>query len=438
MTVHRSSPRSNRVVTLLLTLLAALALVASACGSGDTATIEAGAESATSDVAESAAEPDLDDPATEDLALVDDDAASDSDAAAADDAATADDDDGDGGDAAAADADESTEEAASVEAPAAADDGSLVLARAAAQASQDQTSYRIEQGMGLQMSLLDGFIEMDISPDTAIAMGEVSGDSSHMVMDLGAFMSEMLSSASPLGAGPTDAELAEMLEIFDGAQIETWQVGQTLYMDMSAFLGAIEDVEPVEDETLGALADGPVRIELDQLGLTGTQAANGLGQGMSVVDPAALLDALIAVEAVAETGTAVVRGVDTTVYTGSTTMSAYAEATGVNVGDQLGPLADMGLGDGLVRRIEVILDMAPMMMAMFSDPALLGETIGEAPSEAELAQLQALLGDDLLFVSETWQEFYDYGETFTFEPPADAVDITDDYPALVESGVLDA
>ena len=181
---------------------------------------------------------------------------------------------------------------------------------------------------------------------------------------------------------------------------------------------------------------------------------------MSVVDPAALLDALIAVEAVAETGTAVVRGVDTTVYTGSTTMSAYAEATGVNVGDQLGPLADMGLGDpaaltalydsiavnlsamvdgdGLVRRIEVILDMAPMMMAMFSDPALLGETIGEAPSEAELAQLQALLGDDLLFVSETWQEFYDYGETFTFEPPADAVDITDDYPALVESGVLDA
>lgn len=472
MNVNHLSHRRSPGLTILVVLMAALALLASACGSsGEATSTEAAADStATTTSAEddaslvedaTAADAAVDaEPAETDDAATDDDAAIDD--APADDAAT----ESAATESAATETASTATEAADDESAGAAeaetapptDEGALLLARSAVAASQGQTGYRIDQGMGLRVSLLDGFIDMDISPEGAIATGEVAGDSSHMTMDLGAFMTETLS-ATPLG-GPTEAELAEMEAVFGDAQIETWQVGSTMYMDMTRFAKAIETMDGAPDPDFAVLAAGPVRIDLDELNLTGAEAASGLGQGMAIVDPAALLDSLLSLDAIAETGTTIVRDVETTMYTGTTSMSAYASATGVDVIDQLGALGELGFSepdgiaalfdsisvdvtamvdaDDLVRRIEIVLDMAPMLMAMFQDPELLGETVGAAPSGAELAQLQELLGDDMVFITETWQEFYDYGETFVIEPPADATDITDQYDILSAQGLLDA
>lgn len=303
-------------------------------------------------------------------------------------------------------------------------------------------SYSFEQGMSIQMNMLG--MNLDISPEAAFAVGEVSGGDSRVRVDLGLFMTELF---EEMGLDMSNPMFAGAFGDFEVMQMEVWIVDSTMVIDMSSLASSLAGLDPAAASELSVFADGPVSVDLAAIGGLGTIDATALvqqfGQGAQVTDPAALIGALRAVEAVTETGSSTVGDTEVTVYEASLSMADYYDALGLDVTDQLGSLEDFGVGagtnqaemiesmlpglqeltvdltimldaDGLVRRIESHMDMGAMMGSMLS------ETEGAS----------AVGSTDILV--DTWQDFTDYGTDITITAP-EAVDRTSEL-----SGLLDA
>lgn len=451
---------------LTLIVVAALALLSGACGSAAApAAEEAVAQSATdasSDTSEPSdtTEPSTTDTSSDDSVLPDPTSPPEPTSPPADESDTSDD----------AVAVEDSQESAGDQGAGTVGAGALAVARNAFAATSAESSYRFDQGLAVHMSMFQGLFEVDIAPEGAIATGEVSGDASHFVIDMGAIFAEAADMGLP-GVDADEGELAEIETLLGGATMETWQIGSTMYLDMSEFLGLAGEAAPgadinpgeIDPEVLEAFEQGVVSVDLEQLQLGAAEASSAFLGGSSIVQPEALVDALLAVETIEEHGSQTVRGIDTTVYSGTTTMLAYAETTGVDATSQLGALGDLGFGadalsslfeeilidismmiddDDLLRRIEIEIDMGEMMTAMFSNPELLGEAFGETPDADDMAELQAFLGDGMELTTANWQEFYDYAADgaapIVIEAPEGAVDATDEFFELVEGSQLGA
>ncbi len=326
-----------------------------------------------------------------------------------------------------------------VVAPAAPVQTAQVLAYAI-QASEE-LSYSFEQGMSMRMNMLG--MDLDISPDRAFVTGEVSGDDSRVLVDLGAFMTATFDS---MDIDLSDPLFAGMLGDLESMSIEVWIVDSTMVIDMSGLAGSIAGLDPTAAGELSVFADGPVSIDLGAIGGTdATALVQQFGQGAQVTDPAALLDALRSVDAVSEAGSSTVDGTAVTVYEASASMTEYYAALGMDITDQLGAMEQFGVpsssaeaamigsmlpaiagltvemkimidADGLVRRIESSMDMGAMMSAMFSDV--------DGADDLGLGEVDIMV--------DTWQNFGDYGTAITIAPPA-AVDKTSDLAGLLDS-----
>lgn len=326
-------------------------------------------------------------------------------------------------------------------APASPEQTAAVLAYAI-QASEE-LSYSFEQGMSMQMNMMG--LELDIAPTDAFVTGEVSGDDSRVLVDLGAFIMSMFDS---MGMDVSDPLFADLLGSLGSMTMEVWIVGDTMVIDMSSLAASIGDLDPLAAAELSAFADGPVAVDLAALGALGGPDATALvqqyGQGAQVTDPAALLDALRAVDAVSETGSSEVNGAAVTVYSSRLSMMEYYAALDMDITDQLGAMEDFGVDPnsvegemiqsmlpaienltvdmtimlddaGLVRRIETRIDMGEMMTAMFSGDAEMSGMVG-----------------DIEVVVDTWQNFDNYGTDIVIAAP-EATDRTSELAGLIES-----
>ena len=307
--------------------------------------------------------------------------------------------------------------------------------------ASEELSYSFEQGMSMRMNMLG--MDLDISPDRAFVTGEVSGDDSRVLVDLGAFMTATFDS---MDIDLSDPLFAGMLGDLESMSIEVWIVDSTMVIDMSGLAGSIAGLDPTAAGELSVFADGPVSIDLGAIGGTdATALVQQFGQGAQVTDPAALLDALRSVDAVSEAGSSTVDGTAVTVYEASASMTEYYAALGMDITDQLGAMEQFGVpsssaeaamigsmlpaiagltvemkimidADGLVRRIESSMDMGAMMSAMFSDV--------DGADDLGLGEVDIMV--------DTWQNFGDYGTAITIAPPA-AVDKTSDLAGLLDS-----
>ncbi len=312
-------------------------------------------------------------------------------------------------------------------------------------AAPDELSYSFTQGISMTMEMpgLGGFT---IAPDEPVAWGEVAGQRSHTVFDMGVILRETLAG---LGAGSS----------FTDAKMEMWADESTLVMDMSPLASSLGAIDPLGAGELGLFADGPILIDLTQMpGLTGAEFASQYAQGSQVVDPALLLQSLRSVDAIRAVGPAQHNGVPVEAYAATITMTEYYEALGMDITDQLETSADLGLDaadavvfdavlgamdaldvelrilvdeNQLIHRLETTMDMQPMMSAMFEDPAVL-----DAMAAAEGATVEEMaLGLDIVASMEytigTWQNFDNHGQAFDIVFP-EAEDVTAEFAGTFE------
>lgn len=307
--------------------------------------------------------------------------------------------------------------------------------------ASEELSYSFEQGMSMRMNMLG--MDLDISPEGAFVTGEVSGDDSRVLLDLGAFM---MATFDSMDIDLSDPLFGGMLGGLESMSMEVWIVDSTMVIDMSGLAGSIAGLDPSAAGELSVFADGPVSIDLAAISGTDTTAlVQQFGQGAQLTDPAALLDALRSVDAVTESGSSTVDGTAVTVYEASASMTEYYAALGMDITDQLGAMEQFGVpsssaetamiesmlpavagltvdmkimldADGLVRRIESSMDMGAMMSTMFNDV--------DGADDLGLGEIA--------MVVDTWQNFGDYGTAITIAPPA-AVDKTSDLIGLLDS-----
>jgi hypothetical protein len=311
----------------------------------------------------------------------------------------------------------------------------------------DELSYSFEQGMSMQMNMMG--MDLKISPDAGFVTGEVSGPDSHMKVDIGVFMVSMFES---MGFDASDPMFASMLGDVDSMSMDVWIVDSTMVIDMSGLASSLGALDPAAATEFSGFADGPVKFDLNAMAAFGGADAASIvqqfGQGTQITDPAALIEALRAVEAVTEVGPGTVDD-DTpvTIYEANVSMADYYDALGMDVDDQLGSMEQFGVtagtaeaeilesilpaisnlvvemtimldDEGLVRRIETVMDMGAMVDAM-ADAA-----------DSEGADMSGLGGTEISLM--TWQNFDDYGVDIAIVAP-DAVDGTSELSGLLQS-----
>lgn len=446
------SPRSKvtNTRTLLLALLAAFSLFAAACGGSDSTaqtvedldtaaeTATEAVDDATSDAAESV-EPAAD--AKKDEASEDSEAPEDAPKKDVEEAEPVE------------DVEEATpaDDVEASDSESAGSTGPMAQVLSFALENSESQSYSFTQGMSMKMNIAGQ--ELNIESDEPFVFGEVDGSDMHMEMDMGIFMGSMMSS---LGIDVTQAPFDEMFNGLSEARIETWSNETTMVMDMSRFANTIGALDPEAAGELADFADGPIKIDLTQLeGVDAATVATELGQGAQVTDPAAILQALRAVDAVTETGSDTVNGVAVTTFEADMALTDYYDALGLDVTDQLGAanlgdvsaeeaatveavlssLSEVSMtltvmidGDDLVRRMETGIDMGAMLSAMFDNPDVLAAIAAEEGQSVEAleAEMSGFLGEGLELRIDTWQEFDNYGTAIVTEAP-EAVDVTAEF-----------
>lgn len=440
------SPRSKSTSSLRLfvALLAALAMLATACGGSDATSLAVDdVESADAvDSADTADEPTVettsDEPEPEPAEAVDAPEAAE---------AEVDDELDEKADAAEPEEPEESDE----DEAASGSSGPIAQVLSFALENSESQSYSFSQGMSMKMNIAGE--ELNIASGEPFVFGQVDGDAMYMEMNMGTFMGAMMSS---FGIDVTEAPFDAMFDGLNEASIETWTDETTMVMDLSKFAAAIGDLDPEAAGELSEFADGPIKIDLTKIeGVDPATIASEFGQGAQVTDPSLILQTLRAVDAIEETGTDSVNGRDVRTFASTMALVDYYDALGVDFIDQLdaanlGDVApedaetfealldslsdvEMSLvvmidGDDLVRRMETSIDMGAMISAMFSNEDVLSsiaEEEGQSVDELQ-AEMDDVLGDGLELSIDTWQEFDNYGEAFVIEPP-DAVDVTADF-----------
>jgi hypothetical protein len=283
--------------------------------------------------------------------------------------------------------------------------------KAAAEQSAGE-SYRAE----LQISMT-GEIDESAPP---FMSGVVDGDRYHYTMDMAGMMSQ--------AAGGMGGSLPPELEGVD-LSIEMAGDPETLYLRAPIY-GRMGTSLPGEAAGLAEIGDGWGRVDMAALGeQLPTELASAVGsQG---VDPRAVIEMIEGVEGVEDLGTGEVRGETVHGMSADLTLADMIEASGQDPE----ALADVAVVDGTEDAAEAMYDIAAPITVWVGDDGYLrrlefgfsmsdvAEAVGEDPTE-----LSGLGFGDIRYA----MDMYDYGATIDFEPPADAVDITDAFAALAE------
>jgi hypothetical protein len=261
--------------------------------------------------------------------------------------------------------------------------------------------------------------EVDEGADPLMS-GEVDGDDYHYVMDMGVMMEEM---SEGMGGMPSGAGSLDMTMEMAG-DLESFYLRAPMLAEMGPALGP-------EAGGLAEMGDGWGYVDLTEMGdLLPADLASAIGtQG---IDPRAVVDMIEGTDQVEDLGTSEVRGDAVHGLSTEISMTDLLEASGQDP-EALAELGSQGTStedavtemydtpttieiwiddDGYLRRFEFGWEMADLASAMGADPD----------------DLSGLGFGGFRYV----MDMYDYGATVDFEPPADAVDITDAYAALAQ------
>jgi hypothetical protein len=290
----------------------------------------------------------------------------------------------------------------------------------------EDASRRIEMRVALGDSVPE-----DTPP---MMQGEVDGDQFHYTMDLGPVMDM---SASMVGGG-VDAEdilgdLDLTMEMIGTG--DTWYIRAPMFADLSELAGGA-GVPGFEE--LSALGDGWGSIDVASLGdvLPGDLSSSVLGQGG--VDPTALIDMVTNAENVEDLGTDTIRDVEVHGLRAEVTMADMLEASGQDP-DALAQVG--GVGSDAEDMMQTLIDtptsvevwidgdgyLARMTYGLSFDEIF--DAMGVNTDDAAGSELPSL--DSLDFAYSL--DMFDYGETFAFDPPADATDVTDAFAEIYQA-----
>lgn len=399
----------------LAVLIAVLALVASACGGGDRVIVSNPIVEPVGELAPTDAEGsgEADPEATGIPAAGSEQPSSDTGEASGpvDDGDLPDDFVFDFGDAGSDDAD--PDDAAATTDEGATNGFDVSSLKAVANTTEDSTSYRFE--VWLDWVMADSTFSLDLSPDTPLVTGSVTGGASAYAADLGPFMSELF------------AELGEenvIRDLFGGdLSIQVVDDGEgRLYMYAPLIASLAGDASL--PESFAALGTGWGVADLTQVtGVSATELA-GLTGAQGGSSPEAVLELLRSAGTVEELGRAEVRGVATDHLRVGVTLGQLVEAQGTDMADleafagDIGSVLDVEFpfdlfvdDDGRVRRVTLTFDLAAL-------ESLIGEA---APAGTT-------------FSMTTIMDFFDYDDPSiaVTPPPADevVVDLTGDLQAL--------
>jgi hypothetical protein len=288
------------------------------------------------------------------------------------------------------------------------------------QAAERSTSdgYRTEMRMSVT-----GEVDDDAP---AFMSGVVDGDRQHITIDLSTVMAQ----SAELAGQPLPPEMGQV-----DWTMEMAADPEVIYLraPMYAQLAELADGAALGPAAgLAEIGDGWGYIDVAALGdKVPSDVAAALGSGGA--DPAAIVDAIAAAESVEDAGTSEVRGTPVHGMSAEVSMGEIMEASGQDP-DAMAEAIGMGAGaeavadaiyeltapvtvwiddDGLLRRMEYGFDMAEALDAAGAGSGGLGA--------AGVAGMQFNAVVDM----------FDHGAELEFEPPDDAVDVTDTFAALM-------
>ena len=308
-------------------------------------------------------------------------------------------------------------------------------------AIEDSDSYSFTQGMRMDMSMLG--IDITFGGDAPLMYGTAEGSRSYALIDMGTFMTSIFEGMDVGDANGMD----QLVALFSGTEIETWvdiDAGVMIY-DMSELASVLGAMDPSATDEMSLFEGGPVLINMNEFEGEFADFVTEYGSGAQVIDPTQIAEVLRGLDEISETGTDEVSGREVTAFSGSISMSDYTAALGQDLDEAIDSLDSLGTGgigadmfedmlasmasapvdvvvmvdnEGLLRRMELAIDMGPMFEALVDsdDPEL------------------SLLGH-VNMTLETWQEFDEYGGSFAWTPPVGAVDLTAEFNELMAGAV---
>jgi hypothetical protein len=287
----------------------------------------------------------------------------------------------------------------------------------------ESTSSRVEMRFAIGESV----------PEDALPMmqGEVDGDRFHFTMDLAPIMEGVMSQVG--GSGGVDAG-----DVFGDMDLtmEMIGTGPTVYLraPMFADMGSLLGGTAPGFEDLAAIGDGWGSIDVERLGdiLPGDVA--GALVGGAAADPSAIIDMITNTEGVEDLGTSTIRDTPVHGLRAEVTLADMMAASGQDA-DALA--AASGIGDTGEALVQQLYDtVVPVEVWIDEDGYLARMTYGFSMSEVFDAmgmgdEAEDMGVGDLQYAYS--MDMFDYGETFTFEAPPDAVDITDAFAQIYQA-----
>ena len=268
-------------------------------------------------------------------------------------------------------------------------------------------------------------IDGEIDDDTPTMMtGGLEGDRFHYVMDLGAIVGPM---TEALGESrPAELDGVDMT-------IEMARDDEALYLRAPVYAELADTPGLGPAGELGAIGDGWGYVDMAELGdqhpsdLTAAMGSQGF-------DPQVAVRMIETADDVSDLGSSEVRGVAVQGLSAEVTIADMLEASGQDP-DALAEVAANGTAeevtaalydttvpvevwvddDGYLRRLQYGYSLGDVLDAMSWDPS--------GPAGGGMLDLDFAYAVDM----------FDYGAELDFEPPDDAVDITDAFAALVQA-----
>ena len=278
-------------------------------------------------------------------------------------------------------------------------------------------TFRFE--MFMEMTVSDpSFGSLDAgSRSVPVGSGEVSGDTVRVFMDFEPMMRPIFEMAESMGEALPALGSMEMTSISNPSDM---YLNAPFFDTMLSLDGGSATEQDPMFAWMRAVATGWGRIDLSRL--TDESAVfsqlNNLGGMQAGASGEQVLDMLRQVTDVTDGGASTVRGVSTRIARADTSLIDMFAALGMDMESagvaeaELRAFADLDVtidayvdAEGLVRRIEFFMDFAAI-----------------APEFSTGGEFTV------------WQQvdYLDYGAPLSIELPADAVDITDDFLALME------
>jgi len=268
-----------------------------------------------------------------------------------------------------------------------------------------------------------------VPEDTPVMMtGEIDGDQFHYTMDLAPIM-DMTASMVGGGVDPEDilGDLDLSMEMIGTS--DTWYIRAPMFASLGELAGG--SVPGYED--LIALGDGWGSIDVAALGdaLPGNVSTSVLGSGG--VDPTALIEMVTNAENVEDLGTDTIRDAEVHGLRAEVTLADMLEASGQDP-DLLAQVG--GTGTGVDDAMQALIDTPTSVEVWIDGDGYLarmtyGLSFGDIFDAMGISdEMPGSMGDLTFSYS---MDMFDYGETFSFDPPADATDVTDAFASIYQA-----